>query len=660
MPGLLTKVSRYLRSRIGRPLVRVADGHRNRWEWIEAVVAYRRALAWMPWREDLNIQIGNSFKEYGDYRSAMTAYSRVTSGAHRSDALREMTDLNSRAGAEILPFAIKDQADRSSAADRAPALAAPTMRDLPNRIAIEQEDPRRWLGRLGRTDNRPTRAHGSAHPAILFDQVGALSIQRDGAFEPLFTAVVAVRVRIFCVAKLEAVELWMGSGKTARLVERVAAVPVPRGIGQLRLHVANIWIDSATLPAGRHWLSIRAGEGAPEGGLFVNVAEPGIIDGLDGSDSYTTVPADGDGDLTTRVLAQPAQQRPAVRSLFDRPIRSILALRADQLGDVSASLPALARLRGLFPDARLVALVQPGVRGVVEASGLADEVLTIKLDYDAATERRHLSVAEEERVRALLGGHDFDLAIDLSPGDETRPLLLLAGATYLVGFDAERFPFLDYGINLRSRDKVNQLGKISHAVSVMTLIESLAVAVDPTFPSVPRRTPSEAILARHGLQARDYVVLHTGARHAINQWPGGHFLDLAGRLLAETHGMVVIFAGQVDDQARQALEACGRVKFFDVIDSDDFDAIVANARLMVGNDSGPKHLAATRGVPTVSIHIDRLNWNEWGQHGAGVILSKRVPCTGCVLNDIELCGREAACVRSITVDEVLEASRPFL
>src|SRR3546814_5924039 len=66
-----------------------------------------------------------------------------------------------------------------------------------------------------------------------------------------------------------------------------------------------------------------------------------------------------------------------------------------------------------------------------------------------------------------------------------------------------------------------------------------------------------------------------------------------------------------------------RVKIFDILDIDEFDAVLSNAKIMVGNDSGPKHLAATRGVPTVSVHIDRLNWNEWGQHGTGTILSKR-------------------------------------
>src|SRR3546814_17514621 len=70
----------------------------------------------------------------------------------------------------------------------------PRLRDLPNRISIDEKDPRRWLGRLGRDDSRPTRARGNSHPSILFDQVGAMSIQRDGAFEPLLAGVIAITI----------------------------------------------------------------------------------------------------------------------------------------------------------------------------------------------------------------------------------------------------------------------------------------------------------------------------------------------------------------------------------------------------------------------------------------------------------------------------------
>jgi ADP-heptose:LPS heptosyltransferase len=161
-----------------------------------------------------------------------------------------------------------------------------------------------------------------------------------------------------------------------------------------------------------------------------------------------------------------------------------------------------------------------------------------------------------------------------------------------------------------------------------------------------------------GLEPQDHVVLHLGARHAINRWPTEHFEALCQRLLAETPWQVVLFA---DAESPALAKLAGeRVRVFGMVEPALFDAVLSSARAMVGNDSGPKHLAAARGVPVVSIHVDRLNWNEWGQDGSGAIVSKRMPCTGCGLNDIALCGRDAVCVRSITVDEVFGALSAYL
>jgi ADP-heptose:LPS heptosyltransferase len=426
-------------------------------------------------------------------------------------------------------------------------------------------------------------------------------------------------------------------------------------VAALPFHVLNAWIDSAALPPGRHWLEIRAGRRPAPIGLFVNVADADTaLPELDGCDAY--VPSPATGDPAAAAIAAPATARPAARTLFDRPIRSVLAMRVDQLGDVSASLPALARLRALFPDARLTVVVQPAVAAMVAASGLADAVLTVTLAYDALTERRHLAPEEEARLSAACAGRAIDLAIDLSPAHETRPLLLLTGATWLVGFDADRFGFLDFGVGVRSRDKANQLDRLPHAVTVSTLIEGLAAAMTAR-PPVPRVAPSAAQLTAYRLTRGGYVVLHMGARHPINRWPAAHFVEIARRLVAETAHDVVIFADDASDSHGLPLE---RVRVLGVIDGDGFDAILSSARLVIANDSGPKHLAAVRGVPTVSIHVGRLNWNEWGQEGEGAILSKRVPCAGCGLNEIQLCGRDAVCLRAIGVDEVWDAARRWL
>src|SRR3546814_13661122 len=83
-----------------------------------------------------------------------------------------------------------------------------------------------------RDDDRPTRARGNSHPSILFDQVGAMSIQRDGAFEPLLAGVIAIRAKIFSAAKLETVEVWIGAGKAARLIEVAPVRSEERRVGK--------------------------------------------------------------------------------------------------------------------------------------------------------------------------------------------------------------------------------------------------------------------------------------------------------------------------------------------------------------------------------------------------------------------------------------------
>jgi ADP-heptose:LPS heptosyltransferase len=94
---------------------------------------------------------------------------------------------------------------------------------------------------------------------------------------------------------------------------------------------------------------------------------------------------------------------------------------------------------------------------------------------------------------------------------------------------------------------------------------------------------------------------------------------------------------------------------------DDFDALLSFATVMVGNDSGPKHLASLRGTPVVTLFSARIGWSEWGQETSGVIVSRRVPCAGCTLrHDPDECGKDVACIRDIRVDEVLAAVRRYL
>jgi hypothetical protein len=466
-------VSKLVRLRFGLRFARRGDGARQRADWIGAVVEYRRALDWMPWREDLKIQIGNCLKEFGDLGGAIAAYRSVSVQGNRAEALIQIADAERREGFTTQAF--------FTAADATEWVDSTAFWDstieaalLPGRIKLDALEPRRWLGTLGQL-GVPRRKAGSSYVSIKLDQVGAMSIEREGLIEPLFAGIVAIRGRVLSLRAVPTVEILLGDGGDAKPVASGATHTVKLERSPLKLHVFNIWIDSASLPRGRHWLSVSASGTADPTGLFVTVADVGEPEVLAGSNAFVASPSEPVVSCTDYVRELPSVARPARRAFFDRNVRSLLAIRADQLGDVSASLPALQRLRGLFPSAHITALVQPTVRAVVEVSGIVDEVLTVSLPYDHQTERRYLDPAEEQRLTDELSTHLFDLAIDLSPGSETRPLLLMSKANYLVGFDPDRFSFLDFGISIRSRDKVNLLERNAHAVNVLALVEALGL-----------------------------------------------------------------------------------------------------------------------------------------------------------------------------------------
>jgi len=644
-------IAKLIRLRFGLPYARRGDLARVRGEWVEAVYQYRRALDWLPWREDLKIQVGNCLKAFGDIEGALASYLSVRDPEQRPKALAEAADAHRQEGFRLHPYNVTAEPERQDAAALAP-LAPIAAAALPGRLRLGDAQLRAALGSLTETRKAPPRLAGGTIAAVKLDQVGSMTLSRDGLKEPFLAGVVAFRGRVLSLRAADHVELWLGVGDDARLIRRVPTQPAETHAA-LKLRIFNLWIDSAQLPPGRHWLSIAAGPHIERAGLFVTIGSVESEEELANSNGYVPSPPDVMLDCDAYVQSLPAVVRPAARTIFDRDIQSILVMRADQLGDLSASLPAISRLRALFPGASITALTSPAHSDIVDASDIVDEVLTVSLAYDPATEKRRLSAQEQDRLTRALAHRSFDVAIDLSPGNETRPLLLLCNAYYLVGFNPAEFEYLDFGISIRSRDKVNLLEKMPHSAAVLGLIEALGVA------SAPKRAPirrNKVSWARGDLLPRGYVVLHTGARHPINRWPLPKFVELSSLLLEKTsHDVVLFFDDDVANSISDLKKENPRVHVFSKIPISDFDEIISNAVLVVANDSGPKHLAATRGVPTVSLHVDRLNWNEWGQDGEGVILSKRVPCTGCGLNDLSFCGKAAACITSIEVAEVLDA-----
>jgi ADP-heptose:LPS heptosyltransferase len=185
------------------------------------------------------------------------------------------------------------------------------------------------------------------------------------------------------------------------------------------------------------------------------------------------------------------------------------------------------------------------------------------------------------------------------------------------------------------------------------LLETLA-PLGPVPPETPRvrlgvtavdRRAAEAWLSDRGLRQGEVVVLQPGAGSPAKAWPG--FASLA-RWLRDTGMPVVALAGPADGFAVEGLIGAGALAE-DALARDwplsRVAALLSLARAAVGNDSGPTHLAAAVGCPTVALFgaTDPAVWAPIGSHVRVVASDPReAPWT------------------DVTVDRVAGAIRAFL
>ncbi len=348
--------------------------------------------------------------------------------------------------------------------------------------------------------------------------------------------------------------------------------------------------------------------------------------------------------------------------LPDRP--AILILKLDHIGDFVVALPALRHLRDAFPDAILTLVCGPWNAQLASSLGWFDHVVA----FNAYDDARRIDPADQAgrlaRFAALgLGG--FDLAIDMRHEPDTRPLLVAVDAAARAGFQAPRSAGGDR-LDLVVPDSQDALTAIGvpplHAAVRM---ETLAATVAAQF---ARRTSAEArkLLRKiPPISPTRYVVLAPGAGAPIKRWPIERLTDLA-RALVDRFGVDIIIVGGANDQDYAAAIAAalpsGRTSNRTVnAPLQTLPDLLMGASLFIGYDTGPSHLAASLGVPTVCIFAgvsDPAVWHPLGE--AVTILAGRAGCSPCRLTHADECPNGLACLTVIQVETVLKACEPHL
>jgi ADP-heptose:LPS heptosyltransferase len=343
----------------------------------------------------------------------------------------------------------------------------------------------------------------------------------------------------------------------------------------------------------------------------------------------------------------------------------ILIIRLRSIGDIVLLTPALRLLKEWRPDLRISVMVEARFRELLQGNPTVEEILIPWAGTGVRKLVSRLAVIRELRRRG------FALSVNLHGGPSSRQFVRWSGAPWRVGFAHYRGASL---YNLLVPDAKILL----HQQTVHTAEHQAAAFF---YLGLPRQEiPRAQLFCAAGQAAwweatrtsleippgRAYAIVHPTALYKTKEWSPEGFARL-GEYLESEAGLTPIYScGPGEAAVVDAVEkAAGkRVRRLEGATLAQFAAALAGARLFVGNDSGPAHMAAALGRPLVVIFGSSSSptWGPWPRPADGAaarVVQNPFDCNPCPGDRCYKFARPE-CILSVTFDQVKSAVQELL
>ena len=343
-------------------------------------------------------------------------------------------------------------------------------------------------------------------------------------------------------------------------------------------------------------------------------------------------------------------------------VGKLAVLRANAIGDYLVSLPAIEALRAAYPEAELVLLGADWHAGFLAGRpGPVDRCVPVPPTAGVRDDRPPSPPGAVDSFFARMRAERFDLAVQLQGGGRhSNPFVRRLGARVTAGSQAPDAPALD-----RTVPYTGHQHEIHRFLEVVALVGAAPVTLEPRLQVTDAdRAEATAALAGHD---RPLVVLHPGAKDPRRRWPVERLAVVGSELARKGARLAVVGTASERGLVNRLLDGldghpadlAGRLGLGGLA------GLLEQATLLVGNDSGPRHLAAAVGTATVAIHWG-VNLATYGplcraRHRAPT--SWRLHCPVCGANGLQQDCRsshDASFVADVTTDEVLAEALDLL
>ncbi len=269
----------------------------------------------------------------------------------------------------------------------------------------------------------------------------------------------------------------------------------------------------------------------------------------------------------------------------------ILLVRMSAMGDIVFALPALALLRKLLPDARIEWLCEDRHQSLLSEHPAIDQLHIFP--------RKRGLMAALRNLKKLRASGEFDAIIDFQGNLKSAAHLWALKSARKIGHAKT---LAREGAHLFVNEKVSVSPRLHRSLRDLSLVQQFLGEYQTDFNSIVHQAAPWPLTCQRAMPSCD-VLLHTATTNygKDKAWPIPFWVELAKRLQEAGREVNLLWTPAEHEQAEAIATAANCALAPSTNSLGELMQLCDGAKLLIGTDSGPLHLASLRGTKTIGL-----------------------------------------------------------
>ena len=335
--------------------------------------------------------------------------------------------------------------------------------------------------------------------------------------------------------------------------------------------------------------------------------------------------------------------------------RNILIIRPSAIGDIVMASPMIRAIKSSWPDAKITWLVDPAAKDLLVHHPLLDDIIFwSKSRWRLLFRSRRLGELRREVMQLIreLRGRQFDLVLDAQGLLRSRIIAWSSGAKRRYGFvSKEPGGFLMTRIISRGPDSCKMSSEYLH------MVNHLGIHPESFHPEIhlPDKVLEGAVVVKNRASiSSDYAIFCPFTTRPQKHWYEDRWAVLAEILQRRFAISTVLLGGNGDIEAAGRITYMSSEKIWNMAGKTTIGeaaALIKDARIVIGVDTGLTHLGSAFDRPTVALFGATCPYVET-QSPFTVVLHEPRPCSPCRRRPT--CDNEFYCMQGHSAGDIAD------